>query len=199
MDGSWSPGLSSSLPKSVELPPGVNRRAFLLRHATIGAAAILTGQAWTAEARAQRAATRLQPQNSARGFRPTSISSRKKGPSADRASCVLQGRAGPSSSHHRPHAHHLRLLPAVRELPADEPARATGLKVRLFGSLSATGKGHGTERASLAGLVGKEPATWLHRFLDDDVAHPDQSLSSQTGWQRLCTLTCGHHLRLAKG
>ena len=39
------------------LPSGVNRRAFLIRHAAIGAAAILTGQAWTAEARAQRAAT----------------------------------------------------------------------------------------------------------------------------------------------
>jgi L-serine dehydratase len=31
--------------------------------------------------------------------------------------------------------------------------------VHLFGSLSATGKGHGTERASLAGIIGKEPAT----------------------------------------
>jgi L-serine dehydratase len=28
----------------------------------------------------------------------------------------------------------------------------------LYGSLSATGKGHGTERASLAGIIGKEPA-----------------------------------------
>ncbi len=43
------------LPKSFDLPPGLNRRAFLLRHAAIGAAAILTGQVWTAEARAQRA------------------------------------------------------------------------------------------------------------------------------------------------
>ena len=38
------------------------------------------------------------------------------------------------------------------KLPADQLAQATGLKVHLFGSLSATGKGHGTERASLAGL-----------------------------------------------
>src|SRR4051794_35736404 len=43
--------------KSFDRLKGVNRRAFLIRHAVIGAAAILTGQEWTAEARAQRAAT----------------------------------------------------------------------------------------------------------------------------------------------
>ena len=46
-------------------------------------------------------------------------------------------------------------LNAARKLPPDQLAHATGLKVHLFGSLSATGKGHGTERAALAGLVGK--------------------------------------------
>ena len=40
------------------------------------------------------------------------------------------------------------------------------MKVHLFGSLSATGKGHGTERAALAGLIGKEPATVEPAFLD---------------------------------
>jgi L-serine dehydratase len=43
------------------------------------------------------------------------------------------------------------------KLPVDKLAKATKLQVNLFGSLSATGKGHGTERAALAGLVGKEP------------------------------------------
>jgi L-serine dehydratase len=46
--------------------------------------------------------------------------------------------------------------------------------VYLFGSLSATGKGHGTERASLAGLVGKEPATVDPAFLDSLRDQPDQ-------------------------
>jgi L-serine dehydratase len=32
------------------------------------------------------------------------------------------------------------------KLPADQLAKATKLQVNLFGSLSATGKGHGTER-----------------------------------------------------
>ena len=39
------------------------------------------------------------------------------------------------------------------KLPADQRDQATALKVNLFGSLSATGKGHGTERAALAGIV----------------------------------------------
>ena len=67
---------------------------------------------------------------------------------------------GPSSSHTiGPMRITYDFYQRCEKLPADQLARATGLKVRLFGSLSATGKGHGTERASLAGLVGKEPAT----------------------------------------
>jgi L-serine dehydratase len=52
------------------------------------------------------------------------------------------------------------------KLTPDQLAKATALKVYLFGSLSATGKGHGTERAALAGLVGKEPPTVDPAFLD---------------------------------
>ena len=39
------------------------------------------------------------------------------------------------------------------QLPPDQLAKATGMKVHLFGSLSATGVGHGTGRAALAGLI----------------------------------------------
>ena len=46
----------------------------------------------------------------------------------------------------------------VRESPAATREQATALKVNLFGSLSATGKGHGTERAALAGIVRVEAA-----------------------------------------
>lgn len=38
------------------LPPDVDRRSFLMRSAVIGAAAVMTGTTWTAEARAQQAA-----------------------------------------------------------------------------------------------------------------------------------------------
>jgi L-serine dehydratase len=67
------------------------------------------------------------------------------------------------------------------KLPSDQLAKATGLKVYLYGSLSATGKGHGTERASLAGLVGKEPATVDPAFLDSLRDQPDQSFTVTLG------------------
>ncbi len=44
------------------------------------------------------------------------------------------------------------------------------LQVQLFGSLSATGRGHGTDRAVLAGLAGESPDTvdpvWMQGLLD---------------------------------
>jgi L-serine dehydratase len=55
------------------------------------------------------------------------------------------------------------------------------LKVHLFGSLSATGKGHGTERAALAGIIGKEPATVEPEFLDSLSAKPDQTFQVKLG------------------
>jgi L-serine dehydratase len=66
-------------------------------------------------------------------------------------------------------------------LPADRLATATALRVNLFGSLSATGKGHGTERAALAGLVGKEPATVDPAFLDSLRDRPDQVFQVNLG------------------
>ena len=60
---------------------------------------------------------------------------------------------GPSSSHTiGPMRITYDFYQRCTKLPAAQLAKATGLKVHLFGSLSATGKGHGTERASLAGL-----------------------------------------------
>jgi L-serine dehydratase len=67
------------------------------------------------------------------------------------------------------------------KLPADQLAKATGLKVHLYGSLSATGKGHGTERASLAGLIGKEPATVDPLFLDAMIAKPNEKYPVKLG------------------
>ncbi|MCU0246290.1 MAG: L-serine ammonia-lyase, partial [Bryobacter sp.] len=63
--------------------------------------------------------------------------------------------------------------------------KVTGMKVHLFGSLSATGKGHGTERAALAGIVGKEPATVEPAFLDSLAANPDQSFRVKIGEKTL--------------
>src|SRR5437773_1750594 len=83
---------------------------------------------------------------------------------------------GPSSSHTMgPMRITYDFFQRVSKLPEDQLKRATALKVHLFGSLSATGKGHGTDRASLAGLLGKAPATCPPEFLDGLATNPDES------------------------
>ena len=89
---------------------------------------------------------------------------------------------GPSSSHTiGPMRITYDFYQRCSKLPADQLAKVTGMKVHLFGSLSATGKGHGTERAALAGLVGKEPATVDPAFLDSLVSKPDQTFPVKLG------------------
>ena len=89
---------------------------------------------------------------------------------------------GPSSSHTiGPMRITYDFYQRCTKLPADTLAKVTGLKVHLFGSLSATGKGHGTERAALAGVIGKEPATVEPEFLDSLAAKPDQSFPVKLG------------------
>lgn len=67
---------------------------------------------------------------------------------------------GPSSSHTiAPMAAGLDFRAELAALPDDLLRNADSLRVRLFGSLSATGFGHGTHKAVLAGLLGHEPAS----------------------------------------
>jgi len=83
---------------------------------------------------------------------------------------------GPSSSHTMgPMRITYDFFQRISKLPEDQLKRATALQVHLFGSLSATGKGHGTDRASLAGLLGKAPATCPPEFLDGLAANPDET------------------------
>ena len=89
---------------------------------------------------------------------------------------------GPSSSHTiGPMRITYDFYQRCTKLPAAQLNQATALKVNLFGSLSATGKGHGTERASLAGIVGKEPATVDPAFLDGLRDKPDQVFPVKLG------------------
>jgi L-serine dehydratase len=89
---------------------------------------------------------------------------------------------GPSSSHTiGPMRITYDFYQRASKLPADQLAQATALKVHLFGSLSATGKGHGTERAALAGLAGYEPATIDPAILDDLVVNPDKQFPVKLG------------------
>lgn len=65
---------------------------------------------------------------------------------------------GPSSSHTIGPMTAGRLFSSTcAELPREMLARASRIRVRLFGSLSATGAGHGTDAAVLAGLLGVKP------------------------------------------
>ena len=107
---------------------------------------------------------------------------------------------GPSSSHTiGPMRITYDFYQRCTKLPADQLAKATALRVHLFGSLSATGKGHGTERAALAGIIGKEPATINPLFLDELAAKPDQTFPVKLGSATFNVLAQGHHLRRTEG
>ncbi len=79
---------------------------------------------------------------------------------------------GPSSSHTiGPMKAAYDFLQRLRQFPETALQRATALHIHLYGSLSATGKGHGTDRAIVAGLLGWQPETTnpdaLMRLLKD--------------------------------
>jgi L-serine dehydratase len=100
---------------------------------------------------------------------------RAKGPVMTQIDEFFKMGPGPSSSHTMgPMRITYDFYQRVAALPEDQLKRATSLKVHLFGSLSATGKGHGTDRAALAGLLGKAPATCPPEFLDGLAANPEQ-------------------------
>ena len=105
-----------------------------------------------------------------------------KGPVMTLADEFYKVGPGPSSSHTiGPMRITYDFYQRCTKLPADQLAKATGLKVHLFGSLSATGKGHGTEHAALAGLLGKEPATVDPLFLDEMKVKPEQAYPVELG------------------
>jgi L-serine dehydratase len=176
---------------SPAVPAGVDRRTFLMRNAVIGAAAVMTGTTWTREARAEQAAKEAAAKPAAKsgaklGSSPISpdldVVKRSKGPVMTVVDEFYKVGPGPSSSHTiGPMRITYDFYQRCTKLPADQLAKATGLKVHLFGSLSATGKGHGTERAALAGLIGKEPATVDPLFLDEMIVKPDQTYPVKLG------------------
>jgi len=74
---------------------------------------------------------------------------------------------GPSSSHTiAPMRAANDFMANVNSMDDQTLAAAQAIEVRLFGSLSATGKGHGTDWAILAGILGQKPETCAPEFLD---------------------------------
>src|SRR5262245_46292481 len=158
---------------STEPPPGVDRRAFMMWSAVVSAVAVMTGCA-PSSAQAPPPAPNLSPD--------LDVVKRSKGPIMTTLEEFYKVGPGPSSSHTiGPMRITYDFYKRCSQLPADQLAKATGIKVHLFGSLSATGKGHGTERAALAGVIGKEPATVEPEFLDSLVSNPDQTFPVKLG------------------
>src|SRR5262245_19633991 len=164
-----------------DMPPGIDRRAFMMRSAVVGASAVLTGR--TPEAVAAGAAPLTSQTPQAPPLAPTlDVVKKSKGPVMTTLDEFYKVGPGPSSSHTiGPMRITYDFYNRATKLPADKLAQATALKVHLYGSLSATGKGHGTERAALAGLVGKEPATVDPAFLDSLRDKPDQTFPVTLG------------------
>jgi L-serine dehydratase len=168
-------------------PGGVDRRAFMMTSAMIGAVSVLSGCApSTPEQTASKAATATPPPAPAPAAPPLStdleVVKASKGPVMTTIDEFYKIGPGPSSSHTiGPMRITYDFYQRCTKLPADQLAKATALKVNLFGSLSATGKGHGTERAALAGLIGKEPATINPLFLDELRDKPDQTFPVKLG------------------
>jgi L-serine dehydratase len=159
-----------------EIPSGVDRRTFMMRSAVIGATAVITGRSISAQERAQRS-TAAPPLAA-----ELNVVKQEKGPVMTTIDEFYKVGPGPSSSHTiGPMRITYDFYQRCTKLPQEQLAKATSLRVNLFGSLSATGKGHGTERAALAGLLGNEPATIDPAFLDRLRDKPDQSFPLKLG------------------
>ena len=172
-----------------EVPPGVDRRTFLMRSAVIGSAAVIAGCTVTPEDRT-KGSTAPAPTVPAPSTPPLAddldVVQKAKGPVMTTLDEFYKVGPGPSSSHTiGPMRIGYDFYQRCTKLPAEQLAQATALKVNLFGSLSATGKGHGTDRAALAGLVGNEPATVDPLFLDGLKDKPDQVFPVKLGAKTL--------------
>ena len=154
--------LGSATQVPSEIPAGFDRRRFIMRSAVISAAAVLTGCS-RSETESKAAPPPTAAAASRRSCQPPpyrcppdlNVVKKGQGPVMTVVDEFYKVGPGPSSSHTiGPMRITYDFYQRCTKLPADQLAKATGLKVHLFGSLSATGKGHGTERAALAGLLG---------------------------------------------
>ncbi len=157
-----------------------------LARTLLGGAALLT-----ACSQSKQSAERVAPSTSPEPAPPSApadvspdldVVRRANGPVMTQVDEFFKMGPGPSSSHTMgPMRITYDFYQRISKLPVDQLKRATALKVHLYGSLSATGKGHGTDRAALAGLLGKAPATCPPQFLDSLAQHPDEVHPLQLG------------------
>jgi L-serine dehydratase len=166
-----------------EVPEGVDRRSFIVRSAIISAAVLMTGREVSAEEKKAAASAKSKSKPQGTELSPNlDVVKQAKGPVMTTIDEFYKVGPGPSSSHTiGPMRITYDFYQRCTKLPKDKLAKVTGMKVHLYGSLSATGKGHGTERAALAGMIGKEPATVEPAFLDGLIEKPDQVFPVKLG------------------
>lgn len=145
---------------------GINRRHFLQLSAILGAGAAGIGSlcAGCGQSKAFAAAPAIPAET-----KPCEqlISPTEKIPITTSVFELFKVGPGPSSSHTiAPMRAANDFMKAVSALDSSRLADVQAIEVRLFGSLSATGKGHGTDRAILAGILGQQPETCSPEFLD---------------------------------
>ena len=165
-------------------PGGSDRRTFMMRSALAAAMVSLTGRPMAAFAQQPTTTPATPPGTPAAPPLDPSLDvvRRSRGPIQTTVDEMYKVGPGPSSSHTiGPMRITYDFYQRCTRLPAAQQARATALKVNLFGSLSATGRGHGTERAALAGIIGKQPATVEPAFLDGLVENPNQTFPVTLG------------------
>jgi L-serine dehydratase len=155
----------------------------MMRSAVVSAAAVIAGCSTPSPEQPAAQAPAQAPTAPVIPLSPDlEVVKRAKGPVMTTLEEFYKVGPGPSSSHTiGPMRITYDFYQRATKLPADQLAKATAIKVHLFGSLSATGKGHGTERAALAGIVGKEPATVEPAFLDSLAEKPDQTFTVKLG------------------
>ena len=170
-------GTCAPAPLKVERTNLVSRRDLGRAALAVSASAILAGCSTPQQPTAEKAASAPAAAPPASNVSPElNVVQKAKGPIMTVLDEFYKMGPGPSSSHTMgPMRITYDFFQRVSKLPEDQLKRATALKVHLFGSLSATGKGHGTDRASLAGLLGKAPATCPPEFLDGLAANPDEA------------------------
>src|SRR4029079_16788218 len=139
-DGARTPKLPDILPDNLELPSGVDRRAFMMRSALVGAVSVIAG--CSAPTPAQQAAGPAATPPPMPIGPPLSedleVVKKAKSPVITTIDEFSTVGPGPSSSHTiGPMRITYDFYQRCTKLPADQIAKATALKVHLFGSLSA--------------------------------------------------------------
>jgi L-serine dehydratase len=138
---------SSRLPAhaldSTDVPAGMDRRVFMMRSAVVGAAAVIAGCSQSSQEQAAAIASTATPDvpQAAPPLSPDlDVVKKEKGPVITVLEEFYKVGPGPSSSHTiGPMRITYDFYQRCTKLPADQLAKATGIKVHLFGSLSATG------------------------------------------------------------